>query len=794
MIPAYRVFVLSVLLHPFSLYSHPGDPSGGISGRVLDRQTKAPVAHANVVLENTTRGDATDQQGAFFIPNLAPGFYTLVVRHQGYSLLKKKIRVDADRITKIILWLEPAVIPAEELVVTASRSEEFEQNIPQMVSIATAEEIRSRPGIQTPEALREEAGVFLQKTSQGGGSPILRGLKANKVLLLVDGIRMNNATYRGGNLQYLNTIDPFAIARIEVVHGPVSTLYGSDALGGVVHILTREPHLSNKGRLEWRGSLSGSYATAEQSGHVSLSLDLGGSVFGLLANMTYRSFGDIRRGSRGGDLLMHRLRNDSRTPRKLPLVQSPQAYQSYDGLIKAKFQPTSSFDVTASYQLGRQPRVPRYDVYEVMKNSLWYYQPQERDLAYLRFRYRSSGSWFNQLLTVLSYNRQYERRVRQKTGRKALTRDAFETKTLGLQVQFNKIFSDKHFIVYGLEIYQDRIASQSEKENPETSFVTPRAPLFPDGSAALNFGLFAQAELILHPLWKIDVGARLSRFYLKAPFDASTPAGREFGTIEQRNSTLTGTLGSRVRLSETVSWVANIAQGFRAPNLDDISKLGPGKGDSFYDIPNPRLQPEKGLSVDTGLKVSNAYVSSNLSLYYSRLSWLMVRRPALYRGLPYVVEGGDTLAVFRKENIGRAYIAGISLNAAAVVSEHWRLRGHFSYTYGQDLTHNEPLPSMPPFNGLIGMKYESTSWWMEMVVRFATEQRRLALEDRQDLRIPEGGTPGWWTLSARANLRVSSAFTVRLGLSNILDRNYREHLSGFNAPGRSFWIDTEITF
>ncbi|MDQ7064697.1 MAG: TonB-dependent receptor [candidate division KSB1 bacterium] len=771
------------------LAQQPGE--GVITGRVTDARTHKPIPFAEIIVIGHERGDASDARGVFLIRGLPGGEYDLQVRRQGYSpRTLAGVRITPDDTLRLDIALEPAVIAMDELVVTASRVEEFEYDIPQLISMVTQQHLRDRMANQTPEALREAMGVFMQKTNHGGGSPILRGLKANKVLLLIDGIRMNNATYRGGNLQYLNTVDPFSLQRIEVVHGPVSVLYGSDALGGAIHLVTRKPALSSNG-LRWQAALRGLVSSADESRMAHGQVMVAGRRLGLLASGGWRSYGDVTRGSRGGEVLMQRLRNDSRADRRLERTQSPNGYQAHDLFVKALWQPAADAEIVLAYQNSRQPEVPRYDVYEVQKYLLWQYRPQERDLAYAVLRWKRPNCFFQQAALTMSWHRQYEQRVRQKRASSWRTYDAFRTVTLGAQLQFTRIVADNHLLIYGMDYYRDRVAARSFRESPDTEVVQTRAPLFPDGSRYSGLGLYAWFEWRPAPRFKLDFGGRYSAFRLTAPFSVSHPATEPFGTVQQSPSAVTFSLGMKVDVAANLAWVANLAQGFRAPNLDDVSKLGPGKGGRFYDVPNLQLRPEKNWSVDTGFKWLSEKLKGEAVVYYNVLRDMMVRRPAAFTGKSYVLEGGDTLWVYHKANAGRAFTTGFAAGFEWRPTDGWLGFGNLSYTYGQDLTHDEPLSGIPPLSSIFGVRHERGHFWWELNLRFAGAQQRLSAEDRQDLRIPEGGTPGWTTLNLRVGYELTPRLRLRASVMNLLDENYREHLSGFNAPGRNIIVQVD---
>ena len=792
-----KIFIWAIFFSMASWYPAAAQEkarTGTIVGVILDRHTGEPIPYASIYLPGLDIGDESDRQGYFHIERVPPGKVDLVVQRQGYQeVIRRNVAVIAGAATELTVKMESAVLNFDELVVTASRHANRAHEVPQMVTVASAAKIRDKGIEQTPEILREQAGISVQKTNHGGGSPVIRGFRANKLLLLIDGIRMNNSTYRGGNTQYLNSIAPFALDRVEVVHGPVSALYGSDALGGAINLLTRSPTLGDGGPLHWEGRAIAGLSSADNSRYLNAGVSIGDSWWGVLADFAHRSFGDIVRGARGGDELMRRLENDSRTERNLQKTQAPNAYDATDLTLKVALHPGETHQIDMAYQLSRQPSVPRYDAIETRSDSIWRYAPQERDLFYASYEHNRQSGLYHKALVTISLHRQAEQRIRQKFGSSKEKRDAFQAMTLGLQVQMNRLLGQKHFLVYGLEFYHDWIDAESAARNTRTGAITARVPRFPDKSTYANFGTYIQGEFALAPALVLQIGLRFSTFKLRAPF-GNNPESAAFGTVEQSPQALTASIGGRYSLSGRVALVANLAQGFRAPNLDDVTKLGVGKGGVVFDIPNANVKPEETISGDFGLKIHGTRGQVQAMAFYNRIRDLLLRRPATFQDLPYVIEEGDTLQVFHKENAGKAYTTGFAAEAEFLLTDTAVLFGNLSTTYGQDQANNDALSAIPPLHGLLGIRWQRSSYWFEANWRFAAAQERLSTEDHVDLRIPEGGTPGWSTLNLRAGFTFAKNYALRLGLLNLLDMNYREHLSGFNAPGRNLYLGGEVRF
>lgn len=756
-----------------------------IRGKIIDFDSRQPIQGVKISIEGIDE-TTTDELGeyTFNLSNIEDSNIKLIYRYDSYITLNKQLKIGRQSVYRLDMEMINEFFELDDdIVVTANRLEEKAYEIPAMISIISAVDVKEKTIAQTPELLRDAAGVNVQKTNQGGGSPIIRGLKSNRLLLMVDGIRMNNSTYRGGNFQYLNTIDAELVERIEVVHGPNAVMYGSDALGGVVHAISKKPDISPDNTIT--GAVNSQISTADETKTINGNLVVSHPGWAAMVSGGYKNFGNVRRGDNGGRLLMQRLSNDSRTSRTLSKVQAPNNYWAYDFNSLVRIRPDDKSQIITGYQRNRQIDVPRYDVIETQTDSLRLFSPQERDLLYLRYFRQTEALLYDNISTTISWHRQSERRRRIRKGGQIESVDRFGVNTLGFSTQLNNIISDRNRLNYGMDVYFDYISSASFQQQINTNARTPSAPLFPDGSMFIQHGWYIQNSWTPTSSWKISPGIRYSGFRLRAPFSTDPSLPVQFGTLKQSTRALTGSLGIKYALIRQINMVGNLAQGFRTPNMDDASKLGPGKGGTIYEVPNPDLKPERSISVDGGLKVKSKYLEGDLIGFYNRINDVLIRTPVTLNGSPVIVDQGDTLSVFHKENAGQAMTAGFDINARIILNNRYNIRGRINYTYGQNISDNEPLSGIPPVSGFVEAERSGEFLTAHISFRFAQSQTRLSSEDKIDLRIPEGGTPGWQVFNIQISRTLNERLSFSLALNNITDRNYREHLSGLNAPGRN---------
>ena len=745
-----------------------------ISGLVTDPDGK-PVSEVHVTLTPGFFTLYTSQDGSFRFDGLFPGSYTLAFQHIGFLTSRvKDVTVQDSDIIMQPFTLEFDVLDLENVVVTASRAERDVVEIPESVNLVSSREIRERNSKTSAEALREEVGVFVQKTNHGGGSAIIRGLSSNQVLLLVDGIRLNNSIYRLGNHQYLTTIDHQMVEKIEVVRGPTSVLYGSDALGGTVNLITRKPPVNdNEKTLGVRSLLR--YATADQEKTVRGEVISSSSRYAFSTAFSLKQFGDLRRGANGDD---HEISSNE-------LVQSPTGFGGYDIDTKLITNLTDDQTITLAHQFSKQEEVPRYDKYHYNGYHRWFFHPQDRMLTYAVYENKNINIIFDAVRATTFLHLQKEGRNTQKNESSSIQNELDEVATKGFSVSGIRE-SDRHQIVAGAELYYDDVASERSYSDPLTGISTDDIRgRYPDDATYLSIGLYLQDEMKMTDRWMLKLGVRQSQY--RAEFDMNSEA-----LNSQTFSSFTGAVGSVFRLSNYVSANLNLAQAFRAPNLSDMAKLGESKGD-IYEVPNPDLQPEKLMNIDMGLKISTEFMRVDFTVYRSFITDLLASVDATYGGADTIVIDSQMFNVKTKKNLGEAIIQGTEIAVDYSLSGSLSFRGNLTTTYGENITYNEPVGGIPPIFGLAGVRWARGRFFLDGYSRFAVRQDRLSADDLDDPRIPPEGTPGWFTLNLRGGVTLRQSLIVQIACENILDRNYREHGSGVNGPGRNWVISFQMT-
>jgi outer membrane cobalamin receptor len=662
------------------------------------------------------------------------------------GLIKAQEKTDPEPDTLV----SPAL---NEVVVTASRFSSQVINIPEAIRVLNSGSIEKNQLRSAPEALLLTPGVFVQKTNHGGGSPFVRGLTGNQTLLLIDGIRLSNSTMRYGPNQYFNTIDVFSLAKIEVLRGSGSVQYGSDALGGTVQAFTPELEMSRQ--QEWNTRTLVRFGTHGMEKSINLNTAYSNNSFALKAGLTYRDFGDVM----GGDT----------TGR-----QSPSGYREFDYDAKGKIAVSGKSSVTFAFQSVNQKDVPVYHKVVLENYLVNKTDPQTRKLAYVRLNHDLNGGIIKSAVVTGSYQHTGEGREMQKNGSDVLRKESDKVSTYGLSGEL--LFSSSNIWNgnIGLEVYSDLVKSSRMDTDLQTDESVSKRGLYPDGSSMTSTALFSTHSLNIDD-WILSAGARFNAFSIKVKDEAT-------GSTRLTPGAIVGSIGILRKITMTDGIFISLNTGFRAPNIDDLGTLG--IVDFRYETPNFDLKPEKSFQYQFGYRHNGEKLKGEIFVYRNELYDLITRK----RVENQTIEG---YPLYQKENSDRAFIYGVETSWDLYAGSSFVIQSTLTYTYGQNITNDEPLRRIPPLFGRLAVEYNLREFLLGLEWLAASKQSRLAQGDIDDNRIPDGGTPGWNIF----NLNTGYSFKlvdVDLSLRNILNRDYRYHGSGINGYGRSVFLTIAI--
>ena len=663
---------------------------------------------------------------------------------------------------------EQPATPLTVIQVTATRRAESRLDAPVATTVLTREQLLERPAATVMQALHGEAGTFVQQTTPGQAIVIVRGLKGSEVLHLVDGFRLNNAIFRNAPNQYMALVDGQMLDAIEVVRGPMSALYGGDAMGGVVQLRTWDPRFDGE-RRGYQGSLRTLWSSADRGLLSRVEGAAGDQRFALSGGLTYQDVGELRSG--GGERLAF------------------SGFRAQGGNLKLTAQLGDNQQLLLQSQYFEQPSTPRHDELVPGFNQTnpgsaeFAFEPQARRFHQAQWTLSEPTALFDQL--VLMGGRQSIRDDRRNRDFGSLNRD-LERNTVttdGFSVIADRAWRENRYLTYGVEWYRDHVASFRQRVNAASGAISPRPARFPDGSTMRQLGAFVQEDWQLTPSLDVLYGVRLS--------DVRTtlaPTGGVPG-VTVDNQDLSGNLGLNFALREELRLVANVGRAFRAPNVFDLGVFGDRPGNRFQ-RPNPALEPETVLSVDAGVKFSGAEWSGELIGFRSN-----------YRNkIVAVVTGEQTPSgrlVVESRNATRQTLTGLETRLDWRPAE--RLRGYATATWtrGDEILDGlrDPADRIPPLYGKAGVAWDlRADLALEGYAFYATRQARLSTRDRNDPRINPDGTAGWATLNLRLGWRPIDALEFGLRLENLADQRYREHGSGIDQRGRNAMVSVDWRF
>lgn len=673
----------------------------------------------------------------------------------------------------------------EEIVVTATRRESKVFDVPYTANILTGEEIVFRRNPRTvPEIFFEDPDIIVQKTSRGQESPFIRGFTGFRTLFLIDGIRLNSSVFRDGPNEYWGTVDPFAINRLEIVKGPSSVLYGSDAIGGTVNAITSEK-FSYEGEYSTKGRIFYRYSSADR-GHVGR---LEGSVtdgkaLGLFAGFSLKSFDDLDAGRHVG-------------------IQKKTGYPIRAGDFNAEYRISSRSRLIVGVQDFDQNDAWR--VHKTLYGASWRGTAvgnekkraldHNRQLVYSQWHADEVGDWIDSAKFSLSYQRLEEFQHRIRSDDRS-DKQGFEVQTMGLWSQLGSE-SRIGYWTYGIEYYRDFVDSFLKEYNADGSLRREgiQGPVGDDAAYDL-LGLYVQNELPVSERLEAIFGLR----YTYARADAEEvqdplESDKEI-SIRDKWSDAVGSLRLLFHLNDQWNLYGGVSQGFRTPNLSDLTRLDSARSNEI-EVPSPGLDPEKFLSLELGLKTEHDRLRGELAYYYTVIHDLIDRYPT-----GNIIDGENEV---QKANTGDGYVTGFELKFAYRLTHEWSIRGGGAWTRGradtfptsEQIRDRAYMSRISPLTGTLGVLWEEPSkkYWAEVLLVAANNQDELSPGDKADTqRIPFGGTPGYVVYSLRGGTQITDNLSLCATVENITNKDYRIHGSGQNEPGTNFILSLDLRF
>ena len=800
-----KILPLFILLFSFSFSSITAQKI-----QVLENESQLPISGVAVYNSEKTNTGATDLDGFIDISSFTENELIIFhhISHVNISLSKRNIIAAGNKV-----YLETDASTLDEVVLSIAKFAQSKRDVPQkIVSITSDDIIFSSP--QTSADLLESSGnVFIQKSQLGGGSPIIRGFSTNRLLIAVDGIRFNTAIFRGGNVQSVISIDPFSIEHTEVILGPGSVVYGSDAIGGVMNFYTKKPKFSFVDGTSFSGNAIVRYASAsnEKTGHIDFNIGL--KEWAFLTSVSYTDFDDLKMGKYGPDEYLRSeyveiingedvvvANSDSR-------VQNPTGYEQINAMQKIRYMPSEKWDFNLGLTYTTTSDYPRYDRLirkedGQFKSAVWEYAPQEWMSGNLQIT-NSDTAFYDKSILTLSYQNFKEGRKDRDFGDTILYETNEKVDAYTSALDFIKKFGDSK-LFYGLEYVFNKVHSNGKQTDINTGEMYGAASRYPDGSTWQSMAAYASLQWKLAEDVSLLTGVRYNHILLYADFD-SPYYDFSFSEADINTGALTGSAGLTWQASDILGWKLNFSTAFRAPNIDDVGKIFDSEPGSVV-VPNPDLKPEYAYNGELGVNFNfENVVRLDVTTYVTHLEDALVRRDFELDGESEIMYQGELSNVQAIQNFGKAEIYGFEAAVEINFSEQLQLTSNYNITDGYQKEEDGSkvaIRHVAPQFGNTHLLWKHNKWVLDA---FAEYNGKFDFEDLSPeeqgkpylYALDENGnpySPSWYTINFGAQYQITDAFQVNTTLENITNQRYRTYSSGIAAPGLNLIVALSYQF
>lgn len=701
----------------------------------------------------------------------------------------------------------------QEVIVYANKFPTLSKNIIQTIGVITDKNLIQYQS-NTADILTASGQVFVQKSQQGGGSPVIRGFEASRILLMVDGVRMNSAIFRSGHLQNIITVDNMSLDRVEVNYGPSSTLYGSDALGGVINLFTKAPQLNNSSKWKTNGNMIYRYASGQNENRQHIDFNIANHKWAFVSSFTNSRFGDLRQGNKRlaaypdfGKRLFY-VSNENgvdmiKDNRANVNLQKITEFDQVDFMQKIFFKPSLNTEHLLNIQLSNSSNINRYDRLTEANMGIpifaeWYYGPQVRNMVSYKLNKTKLTGYFQELSLNTNYQHLEESRINRRYGSNNRDTRIEKVDIIGMNIDLLHIDKNDE-IHFGMESYYNIIDSKADRINIANLSKSAIPTRYSDGPTNMAYhALYAQHTKYLNQNWVINDGWRLNFVQLNAQFKDTALMHFPFTEAKQNNTALTGNIGIAYNGNKGIRSTFGISSGFRAPNVDDLTKVFDTRT-GYVLVPNKDLKPEYTYNTEWTISKSSSLYSIGASIFYSLFNNALVVDKFTWNGKSSILYQGVMSDVYATQNKAKANLYGFNVNGRWRIMQGTELNATYTYTKGNYLNQSKkmPLDHIPPAYGRFGLKHSNKVWNAEIYSVFNSWKRiadyNLNGEDNEQYATKDG-MPAWMTFNFNAQFVPTQDLTIGLGIENITDLNYRHFASGISAVGRNYLLSCKVNF
>jgi hemoglobin/transferrin/lactoferrin receptor protein len=775
-----------------------------------DSETQKPIESAILISEQPSASTTTNSLGEADITAFA-GATLIVITAFGFE----STAVTYDELnSNATFQLQPSNFTMEEVVISATKWNQPLRDLPVKITSLSAREIAFQNPQTAADMLGTSGEVFVQKSQQGGGSPMIRGFSTNRLLYVIDGVRMNTAIFRGGNLQNVISLDPFATEKTEVLFGPGSVIYGSDAIGGVMNFQTLQPQYALSGDMLSSGKAIARYATANNEKTAHFDALVGWKKWALVSSISSWDFDDLRMGSYGPEeylrpFYVQRIDSvDVVVTNDDTRIQRPSGYSQMNFMQKVGFKPNDSWEFNYGFHYSETSDYSRYDRHVRYRQGLprygeWYYGPQKWMMNNLSATHTGANAFYTNMTLRVAMQNFEESRIDRNMNEAERHIRIEKVNALSANLDFSKSIGALNHLFYGLELVTNDVESVGEDENIVEGSTAPGPARYPQAEWA-SYAAYVTYQW--NPLEQFHVmgGIRYNTFSLNADFD-TTFYPFPYTHAEISNGAITGSLGAAFRSESNFTASANLSTGFRSPNVDDAGKVFDSEPGSVI-VPNPDLKPEYAYNAELSIgKIVGERLKFDVTGYYTRLEDALVRRNFTLNGMDSILYDGELSQVQAIQNGAVATVYGVQAGFELQIAKGLELESKLNYQHGEEeLDDGTTSPSRhaPPMFGMTRLSYSMDKVQLQLYGIYSGKKDfdELPEEEKAKGEIyasdADGNpySPSWYTLNFKAAYQVGELISIGAGLENLTDRRYRPYSSGIVAPGRNFMLSLTAKF
>ena len=779
--------------------------------RVLDYESQQPISGVQIFDKKLKASTSTTEKGIASL-SVIHGKNPLTFSRLGYK--SKTLSWNELEAVNYLIYLESSPLTLSTTVISASRWNQNAADVPGKVRQLESEWLDLRNPSTTADWLGSSGEVFVQKSQLGGGSPMIRGFSANRLLYSIDGVRMNTAIFRSGNLQQVISIDPFSLQNTEVLFGPGAVMYGSDAIGGVMVFETLKPDHENQ---QLKGNLVTRFSTAYSEETIHGDFSYGKGKWAFVSSATYFDFGDLVMGENKGQdsylrtSFVKRINGqDQEVANPNPRKQLGSAYSQLNLMQKISFKASKNSTIDYAFHYSSTGNVPRYDrLIEKKDGNLrfarWDYGPQRWTLHQLNWNTTAPTKAYDQAKITTAFQFFEESRIDRRVGSATQFERVEQVQASSLNADFIKSLFKSHFLNYGVEAVVNNVDSKGQSLNVTNQTVATASSRYPNATWT-SWAVYANYVVPISSRWKMQSALRYNTNGINADFSNNL----KFYPLPQLQlkdvyHSLTGNLGFVYQVDPGFSISPQVSTGFRAPNVDDLGKFFDSQPKTVL-VPNTNLRPEYAYNTELNLnKILFGKIKLDVTGYYTWLDQAMVRRPSTWNGQTELLYNGEMSQIFSIQNAAFAEVKGIQAGMEVAISKELLFTSNYNWQKGveelEDKTTSPSRHAAPNF-GATKLRYQSKKMTLELSSQYSAAMpfEKMPQEEIGKPAIYATDTngnpfsPSWLIVNFATRIPITPSIQINAGIENIGDLQYRGYSSGIVSPGRNFQVSVKGTF